>query len=714
MRRILILKPEIKFFEPIDKHCSPWIKKKSGVDSSIVQYINYKYNKQGIAADFKNPYKADLSKYDMIYSGLEYWGYAHLLKNKGKKAEIRYKKFLSKISKKKLYLPKAYLDFGYDKCKLFSSLSKFVRMAPTKCLPISKVTISKIIKLAKKWGTIFMKPIPGEESVDLFKYNKNEDTQELQDYITNLKKQSYDKLVIQKFMSQFATEAHPECRTFWIGHKYQLGVKTMESEGQLGGGDYLGNIHRLNPYIKKKSLEIIKYLEKRFKFKFVMARLDWGYDKKLGGYFFNEIEITPGIFNTEMDEEYGRCTWTLDSKIGDRLVQILKENYPLKKRVSRTSRRKSRSRIRKKTNKRSRVRRISRRKSRSRVKRRFSMNKREQILQAMKVLGVNKNSTKSEIKKAYHKLALKHHPDKNPGKGGTKEKFQQIGNAYAILKDGTFKSYLIDPFKQKYGKKSGNSFWVRFKDPKSGRFYYHNIITGQTIWIKPNGWCGYTSDFNPWKNYQKYSKDRKAQADLNRAQQREEARQREIRKARKKEQERKERERKVKEKRQAEIRMKNLLKKEREKKKSEKKEKPNNKSVRKRSRRKSIRKRSRIKSIRKRSRRKSIRKRSRRKSIRKRSRRKSVRRKSRRKSIRKSIRKSVRRKSVKRSLTNRSRRAKFSSPKSRSRRKLRKRSRRKVRKRSRRKFNVEDDDNEEEEDSEDDDDEEEEDSENED
>ena len=28
MRRILILEPEIKFFEPIDKHCSPWIKKK--------------------------------------------------------------------------------------------------------------------------------------------------------------------------------------------------------------------------------------------------------------------------------------------------------------------------------------------------------------------------------------------------------------------------------------------------------------------------------------------------------------------------------------------------------------------------------------------------------------------------------------------------------------------------------------------------------------
>ena len=379
------------------------LKKKSGIDSSIAQYINSKYKKQGISADFKNPYKANLANYDMIYSGLEYWGYAHLLKNKGKKSETKYKKFLKKIPQKKLFLPKAYFDFGYDKCKLFSSLSKFVRMAPTKCLPISKVTVSKILKLAKKWGTIFMKPIPGEESVDLFKYNKNEDTEELRSYITNLKKQSYDKLVIQKFMSQFATEAHPECRTFWIGHKYQLGVKTMESEGQLGGGDYLGNIHRLNPYIKKKSLEIIKYLEKRFKFKFVMARLDWGYDKKLGGYFFNEIEITPGIFNAEMDEEYGRCTWTLDKKVGDRLVQILKENYPISKKKSRARTPKSRSRARKKKARRSRVKR--------RRSRRLSMNKREKdrkaVLDALKTLGVNKDATKDTIKKAYHKLALK-------------------------------------------------------------------------------------------------------------------------------------------------------------------------------------------------------------------------------------------------------------------------------------------------------------------
>jgi len=46
-------------------------------------------------------------------------------------------------------------------------------------------------------------------------------------------------------------------------------------------------------------------------------------------------------------------------------------------------------------------------------------------------LGVNKQATPDEIKKAYRKLASQHHPDK----GGDKEKFQEIQSAYAILSD---------------------------------------------------------------------------------------------------------------------------------------------------------------------------------------------------------------------------------------------------------------------------------------
>jgi len=51
------------------------------------------------------------------------------------------------------------------------------------------------------------------------------------------------------------------------------------------------------------------------------------------------------------------------------------------------------------------------------------------------ILGVSRNATQEEIKKAYRKLAHKYHPDKNPGDKQVEEKFKQINNAYEILSD---------------------------------------------------------------------------------------------------------------------------------------------------------------------------------------------------------------------------------------------------------------------------------------
>ncbi len=48
------------------------------------------------------------------------------------------------------------------------------------------------------------------------------------------------------------------------------------------------------------------------------------------------------------------------------------------------------------------------------------------------ILGIQKNATQDEIKKAFRKLALEHHPDKN---GGKDEKFKEINEAYSILSD---------------------------------------------------------------------------------------------------------------------------------------------------------------------------------------------------------------------------------------------------------------------------------------
>jgi curved DNA-binding protein len=50
-----------------------------------------------------------------------------------------------------------------------------------------------------------------------------------------------------------------------------------------------------------------------------------------------------------------------------------------------------------------------------------------------KILGVNKKATQAELKKAYRKLAMKYHPDKNQGDAKSEEKFKEISEAYEVL-----------------------------------------------------------------------------------------------------------------------------------------------------------------------------------------------------------------------------------------------------------------------------------------
>ena len=50
-------------------------------------------------------------------------------------------------------------------------------------------------------------------------------------------------------------------------------------------------------------------------------------------------------------------------------------------------------------------------------------------------LGIKKDSSTQDIKKAYRKLAMKHHPDRNKGDKAAEEKFKKISEAYAVLSD---------------------------------------------------------------------------------------------------------------------------------------------------------------------------------------------------------------------------------------------------------------------------------------
>ncbi|MEO5998038.1 MAG: J domain-containing protein [Chitinophagaceae bacterium] len=53
-----------------------------------------------------------------------------------------------------------------------------------------------------------------------------------------------------------------------------------------------------------------------------------------------------------------------------------------------------------------------------------------------KILGVEKTASAADIKKAFRKLAVKHHPDKNPGDKKAEEKFKEINEANEVLSDG--------------------------------------------------------------------------------------------------------------------------------------------------------------------------------------------------------------------------------------------------------------------------------------
>ncbi len=70
------------------------------------------------------------------------------------------------------------------------------------------------------------------------------------------------------------------------------------------------------------------------------------------------------------------------------------------------------------------------------------------------ILGVAKTATADEIKKAYRKLALKYHPDKNPGDKQAEEKFKEISEAYAVLSDADkrqqYDTFGSTGFKQRY------------------------------------------------------------------------------------------------------------------------------------------------------------------------------------------------------------------------------------------------------------------------
>lgn len=94
------------------------------------------------------------------------------------------------------------------------------------------------------------------------------------------------------------------------------------------------------------------------------------------------------------------------------------------------------------------------------------------------VLGLDKKASADEIKKAYRKLAVKYHPDKNPGNKAAEEKFKEANEAYQVLSDPekrTKYDELGENWKQyeQQGTQNKEGFdWSRYQNAGDGEYYY--------------------------------------------------------------------------------------------------------------------------------------------------------------------------------------------------------------------------------------------------
>ena len=101
------------------------------------------------------------------------------------------------------------------------------------------------------------------------------------------------------------------------------------------------------------------------------------------------------------------------------------------------------------------------------------------------ILGVSKNATADEIKKAYRTLAFKYHPDRNQGNAAAEEKFKQISAAYDVLGDESKRrQYDMGSYSDSYST-AGSQSQQQYQ--RQYQYTYQNPFGDENFWEWFNG-----------------------------------------------------------------------------------------------------------------------------------------------------------------------------------------------------------------------------------
>ena len=131
-------------------------------------------------------------------------------------------------------------------------------------------------------------------------------------------------------------------------------------------------------------------------------------------------------------------------------------------------------------------------------------------------LGVSKDATADEIKKAYRKLAFKYHPDQNPGDKVAEEKFKKITAAYDVLGDEEKRRQYdnggFNPFEQAYSSNQSGTYqqWAGNYQNAYGDFWswFTNASSAQQRQEEQNPYENTEQHYTrrTYKTYRRYTK----------------------------------------------------------------------------------------------------------------------------------------------------------------------------------------------------------------